>query len=512
MQAECGTWGIQEEAVGFRGVWEGEAGLGAPWCPLGSSPRARLVSELTSFIRIRAGDGGQAGEAEDREFMRFFPDFVWAVRDFTLKLEADGHPITEDEYLERALALKQGYGRQVVEYNTTRQCIRSYFPTRKCFVFPPPVGAEHQGQPEELPEEALQPGFLVQVERFCQHVLASSRPKQLQDGAELSGRTFSTVVQSYLETIGSGHVPCLEGAVAAVAASENAVAVAEALAEYRDGMRKVSLPAEQHQLSEEHNRWLQQALAVFHHRAFRDIDQRHQLKLMENLQAEYGSLLQQNEEASRTRCQELLAKLAQPLDANLAQGAYAQPGGYHAYQADRQHLVDAYREALSKGTKAEEMLDKFLEGRKAEAEAVLKADKALTEVEKHLADQKQQAELLEQAQKAAEERNKQLEVLLADQERSYQESMKMLEAKLQEEALKTQEDIKRAMEAKLQEQERLLKQGFSERAKLLEDELASLRQSLKTQDMVGHICKTLQAALQTACEVVTLINNHKALK
>lgn len=71
----------------------------------------------------------------------------------------------------------------------------------------------------------------------------------------------------------------------------------------------------------------------------------------EELQAEYGALLQQNEEASRTRCWELLAVLARPLEANLAQGAYAQPGGYHAYQADRQRLVDAYREAPNKGTK-----------------------------------------------------------------------------------------------------------------------------------------------------------------
>lgn len=71
----------------------------------------------------------------------------------------------------------------------------------------------------------------------------------------------------------------------------------------------------------------------------------------EELHAKYGSLLQQNEEASRTRCQELLAELAQPLDINLAQGTYAQPRGYRAYQADRQRLVDAYREAPRKGIK-----------------------------------------------------------------------------------------------------------------------------------------------------------------
>uniref|UniRef100_A0A493THT7 GB1/RHD3-type G domain-containing protein n=1 Tax=Anas platyrhynchos platyrhynchos TaxID=8840 RepID=A0A493THT7_ANAPP len=368
---------------------------------------------------MRAGTGERAGEAEDSEFVRFFPDFVWAVRDFTLELRADERPISEDEYLERALMLKPGYGRQVVVYNTTRQCIRNYFPTRKCFVFPPPVGAEQRGRPEELPEAALQPGFLEQVERFCQHVLVASRPKQLQDGVELNG-PFGTVVTSYLETISSGRVPCLEGTMVALAASENAAAAAEALVEYRRGMQDVVLPAEQHELSEAHNRWLQQALAVFHHRAFRDRDQQQQLKLMV-----CGS---QNEEASRTRCWELLAELARPLEANLAQGAYAQPGGYHAYQADRQRLVDAYREAPNKGTKAEEMLDKFLEGPPG-------AD-------------------------SQKEQNKQLEAQLADQERSYQKSLRMMEDKMQAEALKAQEEIKRAMEAKMQEQERLLKQGF----------------------------------------------------
>uniref|UniRef100_A0A493SW74 GB1/RHD3-type G domain-containing protein n=1 Tax=Anas platyrhynchos platyrhynchos TaxID=8840 RepID=A0A493SW74_ANAPP len=329
---------------------------------------------------MRAGTGERAGEAEDSEFVRFFPDFVWAVRDFTLELRADERPISEDEYLERALMLKPGYGRQVVVYNTTRQCIRNYFPTRKCFVFPPPVGAEQRGRPEELPEAALQPGFLEQVERFCQHVLVASRPKQLQDGVELNG-PFGTVVTSYLETISSGRVPCLEGTMVALAASENAAAAAEALVEYRRGMQDVVLPAEQHELSEAHNRWLQQALAVFHHRAFRDRDQQQQLKLMVCGSAPRAlagcsrprrGADAQNEEASRTRCWELLAELARPLEANLAQGAYAQPGGYHAYQADRQRLVDAYREAPNKGTKAQEEIKRAMEAKMQEQERLLK--------------------------------------------------------------------------------------------------------------------------------------------
>uniref|UniRef100_A0A8C0I0Q8 GB1/RHD3-type G domain-containing protein n=1 Tax=Balaenoptera musculus TaxID=9771 RepID=A0A8C0I0Q8_BALMU len=49
-------------------------------------------------------------------FVSFFPDFVWAVRDFMLELELDGYPITEDEYLENALKLIPGLGTLVVAY------------------------------------------------------------------------------------------------------------------------------------------------------------------------------------------------------------------------------------------------------------------------------------------------------------------------------------------------------------------------------------------------------------
>nr|XP_025044995.1 guanylate-binding protein 1-like [Pelodiscus sinensis] len=64
-----------------------------------------FVSELTDHIKVKA----QAGdEGEDTEFVRFFPGFVWAVRDFTLALEIDGQQVTEDQYLEHALALKKG--------------------------------------------------------------------------------------------------------------------------------------------------------------------------------------------------------------------------------------------------------------------------------------------------------------------------------------------------------------------------------------------------------------------
>uniref|UniRef100_A0A8C4Y4M0 GB1/RHD3-type G domain-containing protein n=1 Tax=Gopherus evgoodei TaxID=1825980 RepID=A0A8C4Y4M0_9SAUR len=67
------------------------------------------VTELTERIKVKAAGEGSRQEGEDSaEFVRFFPAFVWAVRDFTLQLQLDGREITEDEYLENALKRRQG--------------------------------------------------------------------------------------------------------------------------------------------------------------------------------------------------------------------------------------------------------------------------------------------------------------------------------------------------------------------------------------------------------------------
>ncbi|XP_065430015.1 guanylate-binding protein 3-like isoform X5 [Chrysemys picta bellii] len=63
-----------------------------------------------------AGEGCRQEEEDSAEFVRFFPAFVWAVRDFVLQLVLDGREITEDEYLENALKLKRVLGNLAVTY------------------------------------------------------------------------------------------------------------------------------------------------------------------------------------------------------------------------------------------------------------------------------------------------------------------------------------------------------------------------------------------------------------
>lgn len=70
-------------------------------------PSPSYVTELTEFIRAKSSPTPD-GADDSSEFVSFFPDFIWTVRDFTLELKLNGHPITEDEYLENALKLIPG--------------------------------------------------------------------------------------------------------------------------------------------------------------------------------------------------------------------------------------------------------------------------------------------------------------------------------------------------------------------------------------------------------------------
>ena len=76
-------------------------------------PDARYVTELSERIKVKSPSHASSSEEEEEEggdaqFVQFFPNFVWAVRDFTLDLNIDGKEVTADGYLEHSLELKKG--------------------------------------------------------------------------------------------------------------------------------------------------------------------------------------------------------------------------------------------------------------------------------------------------------------------------------------------------------------------------------------------------------------------
>ncbi|XP_065146033.1 guanylate-binding protein 4-like isoform X2 [Paramisgurnus dabryanus] len=229
------------------------------------------VTELTDCIKVKSSN---KNVDESIEFVSFFPSFIWAVRDFTLELEIDGKDATENEYLEFALKLKHGTGNNVTKYNLPRECIQKFFPSRTCFTFPFPTAPKNVSRLESLNTADLEPDFLKVTDRFCKFVFQESQTKTLKEGYTVTGRVLGNLAKTYVDTISSGSVPCLENAVIAMATIENEAAVKEGLEVYKSGMEKLknSFPLELKDVSSEHQQLSNLATQTFMKRSFRDTD------------------------------------------------------------------------------------------------------------------------------------------------------------------------------------------------------------------------------------------------
>ncbi|XP_043916586.1 guanylate-binding protein 1-like [Protopterus annectens] len=59
----------------------------------------QFITELTNVIQVKT----KTREEKCENYASFFPDLIWALRDFTNALEIDGQKCTADQYLEYVL-------------------------------------------------------------------------------------------------------------------------------------------------------------------------------------------------------------------------------------------------------------------------------------------------------------------------------------------------------------------------------------------------------------------------
>uniref|UniRef100_A0A8C1Y9V1 GB1/RHD3-type G domain-containing protein n=1 Tax=Cyprinus carpio TaxID=7962 RepID=A0A8C1Y9V1_CYPCA len=426
----------------------------------------QYVTELTEYIKIKSPDE----VVDDGEFVKFFPSFIWAVRDFTLQLNIEGKDATEDEYLEFALKLKLGNSMQVNNYNLPRECIRKYFPSRKCFTFPFPTNPDNVSYLETLDPAEISKRFLEVTDRFCQFIFDQSQVKNLKDGHTVTGRVLGHLVKTYVDTIASGAVPCLENAVISMALIENEAAFQEGLEVYQSGMEKLkkSFPLELNEITSEHQCFSLMATQTFMKRCFRDSDG----KFLTSLEVG-GEYLWDNEKASEAKCESLLSVLSEPMTERINQGFYATAGGYDLFCQDLEDIVNQYNTLIA------EVLEKFLQQKVAVTTAILQADDKLTENERKICEERERAVLLEQEIKAQEERQRQLEEKMEIEEQNNEERVRQVIQKMEEEMSFQQQETQRAMDSKLREQAALMEKGFQEKANKMSSEIEQLRRNNK---------------------------------
>ncbi|XP_070342887.1 guanylate-binding protein 6-like [Equus asinus] len=440
------------------------------------------VTELTELIRAKSSP--RPDEVQDStEFVSFFPDFIWTVRDFTLELKLDGHPITEDEYLENALKLIPGKNPKVQASNLPRECIRLFFPKRKCFVFDRPINDKALlADIENVSENELDSKFQEQINKFCAYIFTHARPKTLREGIMVTGNRLRTLVVTYVDTINTGAVPCLENAVRTLAQLENSVAMQKAADHYSEQMaQKLKLPTDTLQeLLDVHTACEREAIAVFMEHSFKDENQEFQKNLVEIIKDKKEDFILQNEEESVNYCQAKLDQLSTVLMESISAGTFSVPGGHKLYMEAKERIERDYWRVPRKGVKANEVLQRFLQSQAAIENSILQADKALTEGEKAAAVERAKKEAAEKEQEMLRQRLQEQQQQMEAQKKSLQENIDQLEKKLAWERENLLREQNMILEHKLKVQRDLLNEGFRKKADEMNAEINGLKNMIDT--------------------------------
>ncbi|KAJ8012984.1 hypothetical protein DPEC_G00048570 [Dallia pectoralis] len=442
--------------------------------------KLHYVTELTEHIKVKSN---QQNEEESSEYLRFFPSFVWTVRDFTLTLEIDGNPITENEYLENALKLRTGSSKVVQQYNLPRSCLRNYFSPRWCFVFDRPANAEKMKRMEELTDDDLDPSFVKQAKKFTDHIFTEAKTKSLKNGLKVTGRLLGNLAETYVSAIRSGNIPCLDNAVVALAQIENSSAIQRARAHYQKEMANwVVYPTDtQEDLSEIHSSVEKEAVAIFINSSFKDEDRRYQLELMKVLQEEYDKICERNSKESRKACESKIECIFAPIEEKIKDGSYMTPGGYKEYCYDQKLSASEYRSEGGRGIKAEEVLKEYLEKKASIGHTILSADNSLSEAEQRAEAEQAKRLAAERETQAREEMVAVQERLIKDQQKTYEENINQLMEKMEKDSKHAIEEHDRVLEARLKEQSDLLQQGFHDKSREMQSEIDNLKR-MKTQE------------------------------
>ncbi|XP_028616329.1 guanylate-binding protein 4-like [Grammomys surdaster] len=439
------------------------------------------VTELTELIRAKSTLRSEEVDDSD-EFVSFFPDFIWTVRDFILELKLDGHVITEDEYLENALKLIPGRSLKAQNSNMPRECIRHFFPRRKCFVFDRPTKEKDLlVHVEEIPEDQLDHNFQVQSKIFCSYIFSNAKAKTLKEGIIVNGNRLATLVTTYVGAINSGAVPCLENAVTTLAQRENSIAVQKAADHYSEQMaQRVRLPTDTLQeLLDVHAACEKEAIAVFMEHSFKDENQQFQKNLVVTIEEKKEDFLQQNEAASLSHCQAELDKLSASLRESISRGAFSVPGGHHLYLEARKKVEQDYERVPRKGVKANHVLQNFLQSQIPIEDSILQSDKALTDGQKAMEAERVQKEAAEKEQELLRQKQKELQQVMEAQERSYKENMAQLHEKMETERKNILREQEERLAHKLKIQEDMLNEGFKRKCEAMDSEISHLQKEIQ---------------------------------
>lgn len=279
-----------------------------------------LIINLSKEIQVKERDLNPNTD----EIPKYFPSFLWVVRDFTLRLVDNfGAEISSVEYLERALELQKGTSDTVENKNKIRRMIKHFFQKRDWVTLVRPVEGERMLQNlNKLPEEELRPAFLKQLKGIQTKIRKKVEPKML-NGKVLNGPMLLELCRSYLNAINKGNVPCIENAWNYVLKFEAEKLITSLVKEYKECIESL-LPDDSSEsllglLSEIHEEITPKILEKFQNNVINE-SRELELELCQKIDWAYSEFFHMWELKEETKCKIFLNQNIETLEKDLRKG------------------------------------------------------------------------------------------------------------------------------------------------------------------------------------------------
>ncbi|XP_072889422.1 guanylate-binding protein 1-like isoform X3 [Hemitrygon akajei] len=416
-----------------------------------------FVTELSKRIQMKS----KPDDSDSWDFVRFFPEFVWLIRDMTLTMTIDGTPVTPNEYLEYSLKLKNSEIRkQDKEYNELRRCIRNHFPSRCCFAFPFPTHPNNVRQLQELEDKDLDEGFVKERKNFINYIHTHTKVKRVVGGQLVTGRRFVELAKAYVGMMADGVLPCVESSVAKLVEVENKAAADDALKFYDDSMKEFSESNcySVRKLIELYNKRSSEALDMFQKRSMNNNSDQHIEQLEEKMSSTYNSVMVNMKKRSQEECETLLKKVMSSIKKNLTSRHYLRPGGFQKLQKDLDKAIKEYKEKTMNQTEWCAVLTHFLEEEKHNFDHIQEMDSKLKDKQMRISAVKEElSRLIHEKLKMEQERN-------AAEERRNKEIMDQIRKRFEDGKKCSADELMEAMEHMSSEMKKYEVEGRKEDA------------------------------------------------
>ena len=164
--------------------------------------KMRCFSQLSTSLLAQRGDSMTADAMK-----KFFPHFLWLLRDVSLITNKEGERITPTEFLHtRVLASDSG------EHTELGKSLCSLFPSLKCATLPIPSSKRDVIRKIVEQQDRLNPAFNKAVNELIQNILQQAAPKKTIDGvSSVNGSMLAALACGYVDAINTpGALPDLE--------------------------------------------------------------------------------------------------------------------------------------------------------------------------------------------------------------------------------------------------------------------------------------------------------------